>query len=159
VSVEVLQMLWNRFGGTTNAKGFKVLDPHVGMIYGDGINYQSIDTILAAVVEAGFCVSNIVFGMGGALLQQVNRDTQQFAIKCCWAKVHGKGREVYKQPKTDSGKNSKRGRLKLVKTTFGTVMTTGEDQPGEDLLVPVFEDGELLHSYTFDEIRATAAKQ
>ena len=159
MSVEVMQMLWTRFGGTTNEQGFKVLDPHIGVIYGDGINISTIDQILMAVVSAGFCVSNIVFGMGGALLQQVNRDTQKFAFKCSWAQVNGVGRDVFKQPKTDAGKNSKKGQLKLVQSNFGQLVTVPVTAPGQDLLVPVFENGELLRSYTLDEVRALASKQ
>lgn len=131
----------------------------VGVIYGDGINYNSIDQILEAVVKAGFCVSNIVFGMGGALLQQLHRDTFKFAFKASWAQVNGKGREIYKQPRTDAGKNSKKGRQKLVKADFGPLVTVLENAPGADLLQTVFENGELLRSWTLDEIRALAAKQ
>jgi nicotinamide phosphoribosyltransferase len=159
VSVQVLQMLWNRFGGTVNHKGFKVLDPHVGMIYGDGINYQSIEMILENVVKAGFCVSNLVFGMGGALLQQCNRDTQKFAFKCSWADVNGVPRDVWKKPVTDLGKSSKRGRLKLVRSDFGALVTQPEDAPGQDLLTTVFEDGVLLKMQSLEQIRALVATQ
>jgi nicotinamide phosphoribosyltransferase len=158
VSVEVLQILWNRFGGTTNPEtGYKILDPHVGVIYGDGINYRSIGDILEAVVAAGFCVSNIVFGMGGKLLQGVDRDTQKFAFKCSWAQVNGKGREVFKQPKTDSGKNSKKGLIKLARTEFNQLCTIPlTDTKYDDILVPVFENGEILRSWTLDEVRKLA---
>ncbi len=152
MSVQCLQILENRFGVTENAQGFKVLNPRVGVIYGDGIEYDSINSILENVVANKFCVSNIVFGMGGALLQKVNRDTQRFAFKCAWANVNGKGREVFKQPTTDKTKNSKRGRMKVVRQDFGVLTTVPETTPGKDELVTVFENGELLRSWTLEEV-------
>lgn len=150
-----LNILWERFGGTVNARGYKVLDPHVGIIYGDGINLDSIERILTAVVAAGFAVENIVFGMGGALLQQLDRDSQRFAIKCSAAKVDGQWRDVFKQPKTDPGKGSKRGRLKLIQGSSG-LETVGEEVAGEDLLRPVFDNGCIVSRDDFADIRARA---
>lgn len=98
---------------TRNSKGFRVLPPHFGLIQGDGVNQASIENILKAMRANGYSASNIAFGMGGALLQSVNRDTQKFAYKCSAVKVDGEWHDVYKNPVTDPGKKSKRGRLDL----------------------------------------------
>lgn len=153
MSVAVLQRLWQRFGGTVNAQGYKVLHPKIGVIYGDGIDYDSIGDILAAVSGAGFSVDNIVFGMGGALLQKLDRDTHKFAFKASAVKVAGAWRDVYKDPITDPGKSSKRGRLKLVHDPWGSYETVAEDDLRPDELVTVFENGEILRDYSFDEVR------
>jgi len=109
------------------------------------------------VRDHNFATSNIVFGMGGALLQQCNRNTFKFAIKCSAINMGGEWKPVFKQPKTDSGKNSKQGRLKLVKKD-GQYQTVQIDEPGEDLLREVFRDGAVTKPQTFDSIRAKAAR-
>ena len=162
MSVQCLEMLWEAFGGTSNEKGFKVLNPKVGVIYGDWMSYEMVDEVLMATTEAGYatCPENLVFGMGGALLQQVNRDTQKFAFKCCAADVGGEWRDVFKQPVTDSGKNSKKGRMKLVKVVGAhgfAYATAPEDHPMPDVMETVFEDGVIKKEYTFDEVKANAA--
>jgi nicotinamide phosphoribosyltransferase len=148
---EVLQRLDQRFGSTINSKGFKVLN-YVRVIQGDGINTQSLAAILKTSQDLGFSASNIAFGMGGALLQQVDRDTQKFAIKCSEVTINGQNIPVYKDPTTDPGKRSKQGRLALVKTEAGyqTVPATADV---EDLLVPVYENGQVLQKYNLTEIR------
>jgi nicotinamide phosphoribosyltransferase len=148
---EVLQRLDQRFGSTINSKGYKVLN-YVRVIQGDGINAQSLAAILKASQELGFSASNIAFGMGGALLQQVDRDTQKFAMKCSEVTINGQNISVYKDPATDPGKRSKQGRLALVKTevSYTTVPASAEVQ---DLLVPVYENGEILQEYNLTEIR------
>ncbi len=93
---QVFRVLWEKFGGTINEKGFKVIDPHVRVIQGDGVNYESIIEILEMMIEERFSVENIAFGMGGALLQKVDRDTQKFAIKCSSIVVNGEEIEVQK---------------------------------------------------------------
>ena len=93
--------------------------------------------------------------MGGGLLQRLNRDTQRFAFKASWAKVNGSYVDIYKEPVTDTGKNSKRGRLDLLELSKGKVSTvTLGKYPGvPSLLVPVFKNGEILKKYSFDEVR------
>ena len=103
------------------------------MIQGDGINRNSINDILQVLTDNKWSADNIAFGSGGALLQQLNRDTNMFAIKCSNATVKGIERDVYKSPITSIAKESKRGRF------------TG--------LTEVFKDGEILVEYTLDEIR------
>jgi len=160
IAHDILWSLWKNFGGADNAAGYKVLNPKVGVIYGDGIDIQMVNNILFKVVDIGeFAPSTIIFGMGGALLQQVNRDTHQFAFKCSAAKIDNEWRDIYKQPKTDAAKNSKRGRLTLLKTTDGYMTVNDKINSPEDELVTVFENGVLLKEYTFDEIRVRRSIQ
>jgi nicotinamide phosphoribosyltransferase len=153
---KVLERLDASFGSVLNQKGYKVLN-HVRVIQGDGVNENSIAEILQRVEQLGFSATNIAFGMGGALLQQLNRDTQKFAIKCSEAIVDGKAIAVYKDPVTDPGKRSKRGRLVLLKTETGyeTVAETHENTT-RDRLEVVYENGKLMKEYTLDEVRQRA---
>jgi len=147
-----------KFGTTTNGKGYQVLNG-VRVIQGDGINEDSIREILAAVIGDGFSASNVTFGMGGALLQQVNRDTQKFAYKASAALVQGAYRPVYKDPVTDPGKRSKDGVLDLVREEgrYRTRQYQQFDPPYErSALRTVYRDGELLVDDTLDDIRARA---
>ncbi len=100
------------FGHSVNNAGFKVLNPKVGVIQGDGCDPDMIEEVLAAMESAGWAASNIVFGMGGGLLQRLDRDTQRFAFKCCAVQRNGEWQDVYKDPKSDPSKASKRGRLR-----------------------------------------------
>lgn len=150
------QWLGEAFGFSINEKGYKVLPPYIRVIQGDGINHSSIKDILNYLVARKWSADNVAFGMGGALLQQCNRDTQKFAFKCSWAEVNGEGRDVFKDPITDPGKISKKGRLKLVIDDQGDYKTVPESDPREDKLVKVFENGELLEYYNFNEIRNRA---
>ena len=156
-SLQVMTWLWEAFGGTTNEKGFKVLNPKVKVIYGDGINLLSINDILANLVANGFSIENICFGMGGKLLQGVDRDTFMDACKACYGEINGEGFDIFKNPTGDSIKKSKTGKLKLV-IVDGEYKTVQENEYPElpNELIEVFRDGELLVEYTFDEIRANA---
>ncbi len=153
VVLKVVEILGEKLGYTINAKGFKVLVPQVRVIQGDGVNYESIGEILANLANHGWSADNIAFGMGGALLQKVHRDTQKFAFKCSCATVDGQDRLVYKDPITDQGKRSKKGRLKLIQTADG-FQTVQQESPEEDCLQTVFEDGYLRKTYTFAEVKA-----
>lgn len=155
LTVDLVKRLWGGFGGTINSKGFAVLDDHVRVLWGDGIDPKGIYRILEALANYGFSSENLVFGMGGGLLQKVNRDTQRFAFKCSAQKRDGVWTPVQKNP-LDVSKASKAGRLKLVRsdTDFETVT---QDQPGMDLLLPIYENGLLLQTWTLAEIRERAA--
>ena len=156
--VEKCAVLLDRaYGSALNGKGFKVLN-HVRLIQGDGVNPTSIGEILERLKQAGFAADNIAFGMGGGLLQQLNRDTQQFAMKCSAARIDGKWVDVYKDPVTDHGKVSKKGRLDLVRDgatrqflTY-SMDTASSSQPSE--LVEVFRNGEVVREWTLQEVRA-----
>jgi nicotinamide phosphoribosyltransferase len=159
VPIKVLDKLGELFGYTVNAKGFKVLPPYLRVIQGDGINHESINVIIANLIAAGWSLDNIAFGMGGGMLQQVNRDTLKFAMKTSAAKVDGLWRDVYKDPITDTGKRSKRGRLALVKRNgeFATIREEELRPNEENLLKTVFLNGKLLVTTTLAEIRGRAA--
>jgi len=165
---QVFRVLWDKFGGTFNSKGFKVIDPHVRVIQGDGVNYESIIEILDMMIEEGFSVENIVFGMGGALLQKVDRDTQKFAIKCSSIVINGKEVDVQKNPieinefgeRVQSFKKSKAGRMKLIRTGYDNSdeyeTVTKCNDFSDDILVDIFENGKILREWTFQEVRERA---
>jgi nicotinamide phosphoribosyltransferase len=151
VVLKTLQLLEKQFGVSYNAKAHKVLRG-VRVIQGDGINTESIREILNAATENGFSAENVKFGMGGALLQKVDRDTNKFAFKCSHAVVAGKSVDVFKDPVTDPGKKSKRGRLNLV-FMGGEYKTTNDEDSVGTVLKTVFENGEIKKTYTLDEVR------
>jgi nicotinamide phosphoribosyltransferase len=158
VLLKCLRIIERKLGMTVNKKGFKVMPPYFGLIQGDGINDESIPEILTAVLKAGFSASNLGFGMGGGLLQLVNRDTQKFAFKCASALfVDGKWIEVKKDPITDPGKRSKAGRLALIREG-GTFKTVQGPHP-DDVLETVYKNGSVLVTYTLDEVRERANQQ
>ncbi len=152
----VADILCEKFGFDVNSKGYKVLK-NVRIIQGDGVNQDSIRQILQRLKDEKISASNIAFGIGGSLLQKVNRDTLKFAYKCSAIMTDGKLREVYKQPVTDTGKFSKRGRLDLILKggKYETVkIETAETLKVENsVLQTVFENGELIIDDRLDEIR------
>lgn len=160
-----LEILWNKFGGTVNSKGYRILNPKVGLIYGDGIFYERMIEIFDKMEVMGFASSNIVFGIGGLLLQNFNRDTQGFAIKATYAEIDGEGKDLFKDPITDPGKKSHTGCMKLIKDGDRYLTIDGlcpesirPDIYEDDVLQFVFRDGKILKEYTFDEIRERAKK-
>jgi nicotinamide phosphoribosyltransferase len=163
--LKVFEVLTEKFGYTVNEKGYKVLPPQVRVIQGDGISYSSIPTIYEALKNAGISAENLVLGMGGALLQRVNRDTQEYALKCAHAVVNGKDINVQKNPlELDANgntrvsfKKSKCGKQVLVKQD-GKYVTIPESEAAglKDELVTVFENGEIKTSYTFNDIKTRA---
>jgi nicotinamide phosphoribosyltransferase len=153
--VWIANQLWEDFGGTINDKGFKVLDSHVGLLWGDGIDLEGITLILEALTKAGYSTENAVFGMGGGLLQKVNRDTQRFAFKCSAQQRNDKWIDIYKKPK-DVSKASKKGMLRLVKNKKGEFETLPNLGELDDEMVEVFRNGKIVKEYTFDELRQNA---
>jgi nicotinamide phosphoribosyltransferase len=163
VNMKLVEILGEKFGYTVNAKGFKVLN-NVRLIQGDGINERTVRSILGAFMAMGWSADNIAFGMGGALLQIVDRDTQRFAMKASSAKINGEWVDVVKDPITDPGKKSKAGRVTLWRS--GGEFVSAVEQPkgwhdkgiGDfvDVLVPVYWNGNLHKDWTFDEVRANA---
>lgn len=157
VPIDVIEILMNKFGFVVNEKGYRVLPNCIRVIQGDGINRDSIKQILTKLDEKKIALDNIAFGMGGALLQQTNRDTFKFAMKASWAEVNGVGRDVYKQPITDSGKSSKKGLLAVGKNSAGKHYTVNKwELVGDNQLVPVFIDGKLYNEQTFEDVRKRA---
>jgi nicotinamide phosphoribosyltransferase len=158
VVLKCVQILEEKFGSTKNKKGYKVLD-NVRVIQGDGINQDSIKEILDLLLQNGYSATNIAFGMGGALLQQLNRDTQKFAMKCSHVFIGKKSVDVFKDPVTDPGKASKAGRLDLIYDANGyETVRLGDTDIAHKLSImrTVYEDGELLYETTFDKVRAQA---
>ena len=163
VVLDVVRRLDKSFGTTLNSKGYKVLN-NVRVIQGDGINENSIRGILMNLEFAGYSADNVAFGMGGALLQIVNRDTQAFAMKCCAIRVNGTWRDVYKDPIGDAGKKSKKGRVTLIrdKDRFQTVLEKEVEayehtSKFREVLDTVYLNGELVKEISFAEVRANAA--
>jgi nicotinamide phosphoribosyltransferase len=151
-----VERLMAKFGYRTNSKGYRVLPDCVRLIQGDGVSAASIEAILSAMQKQGLSADNVAFGMGGELLQKVNRDTQKFAMKASAACVNGEWRDVFKDPVTDPGKRSKRGRLALIRDEQGYRTVNRSDAPAGNLLVPVFRNGKVLVEWSLEEVRANA---
>lgn len=156
--LNVLNRLGGAFGTYENEKGYKVLNDKVRVIQGDGCTLETIEQVVETMVATGWSIDNIAFGMGGGLLQKIDRDTQRFAFKCSSVTVSGEERDVFKAPASDPTKNSKRGRLALVKTGYKRFETVQEkDLNGrQDVLRTVFERGEVTCLDTLDAIRQRA---
>lgn len=152
-----LEKLMDKFGYSINSKGYKVLPPCVRLIQGDGVCAASIEAILAEMKKRKLSADNVAFGMGGELLQKVNRDTQKFAMKASAICINGEWRDVYKDPITDQGKRSKKGRLALIKENgaFKTVLKN-QIAAEDNQLQTVFKNGKLLVDLTFDQVRKNA---
>lgn len=165
--LKVFEILMDKFGYTLNEKGYKVLPPQVRVLQGDGINLDSIRFILGSLKVNGISAENLVLGMGGALLQKSDRDTQKFAFKCSYAELNGKGTNIQKHPIeidrhgtiTTSFKISKAGRLKLV-LDHEEYKTVKEDERPEleNQLQTVFENGSITRSENYETIRERLSK-
>jgi len=154
---QLLDIITTKFGYTETPTGHKLLPPHIRIIQGDGISYEMIKRIMEAISEKGYAADNLVFGSGGALLQKVDRDTQKCAFKCSQATINGQDVEVYKDPITDPGKQSKKGKLTLEKRNGQWVTKThGEGEDKYDLLRTIFLDGIMEKEYTLEEIKRRA---
>lgn len=141
---------------TINNKGYKVFNKYT-FIWGDGISPEVIDRILLEVVSNGYSADIISFGSGGDLVQNVNRDTHGFAIKCSAVTINGEVRDVFKDPITDPGKISKKGVLELMKVLDGSYYVTVPRTPStvdNSELITVFENGNIKINDTLDQIRA-----
>ena len=147
---ECLNLLGKNFGYSVNNMGYKVLPECVKMIQGDGISRHSLPEIVESILDAGWSLENMAFGSGGGLLQDCNRDTLRFAMKASAARMRGdpEWKEVFKSPRHDVGKASKKGYLYLSPT-----YTTTSVPLTNDVLRPVFENGTLLIDESFDTIR------
>ncbi|PZR92017.1 MAG: nicotinate phosphoribosyltransferase [Stutzerimonas stutzeri] len=160
--LQVLEILWEKFGGTVNSKGFKVLNPKVRVIQGDGMNAHSIGILLMAVMSAGFSVDNIAFGMGGGLLQGHMRDDMRFAMKASAIDFGDGWQDVQKNPATDPSKASKAGRQAVVRGAEDRIITIREDKMKkgeENLLRCVYDERGLCDETDFDEVRDRAHQE
>ena len=153
-----IQVLWETFGGKVNSKGYKVLDEHIGLIYGDGINYYRAKEIFTRLKQKGFASSNIVYGVGSYTLHLVSRDDLGFAIKATHCRVGNRNVPIYKDPKTDSGKKSAKGYLYVSKNDNSDYILESdvsfEKHMSEDnLLRTIFKDNEFFNEVSIDDIR------
>lgn len=155
-----VETLWDEFGGTVTEKGYKVLDAHLGVIYGDSINFDRAQAILSGLEAKGFASANMVFGVGSFTYQYTTRDTFGFAMKATWVQINGVGKNIFKDPVTDSGfKKSAVGRLAVIEDIDGNPVLINEAEPSQEdlsMLRQVWANGEFFHTDTFDVIRARA---
>jgi nicotinamide phosphoribosyltransferase len=156
-----IECLWEIFGGTTTEKGYKVLDSHVGLIYGDSITLERARLICEGLKEKGFASTNIVFGIGSFTYQYVTRDTDQYAVKATFARVNGKDINIYKKPKTGDGmKNSATGLVAVFKDKNGELYLKDQATWQEVMTCEfrhVFVNSRLLEDYTLQEVRNRVA--
>ena len=155
-TIDCLNLLSEGFGSHLTDEGYKVFDLNIGLLWGDGLNYQKIRDILFAMKSSGWAAQNIIFGMGGGLHSSVTRDTQRNAFKCSAQLRDGVWHDIFKNP-LDSSKKSKTGRFKLVKQN-NSFRTVSIDEKGEDCLQTVFRNGELLIDDNFADIKSRALK-
>jgi len=158
VVLETIKRLIAAFGAERNSKGYLVLNPKIRVIQGDGVTLSSIREIFDQLLAEGISAENVTFGMGGALLQVLNRDTLRFAMKANAVKMSGADWiDVYKEPATDPSKRSRAGRLAVVRAGNGWQTIRAEDlASGENLLKSVWRNGELLTDWTLDQVRGRA---
>jgi nicotinamide phosphoribosyltransferase len=152
-----IECLWEIFGGTITDKGYKLLDPHIGLIYGDSITLARAEQILLGLEKKGFASGNIVFGIGSYTYQYATRDSFGLAVKATSGVVNGKRRNIFKDPKTDSGlKRSAKGLLRVEQEGDSLVLYDNqtEEQEEQGILQCVFLNGELTKEFSLQDIRS-----
>lgn len=153
-----IECLWETFGGSITSKGFKLLDPHIGLIYGDSITTARQLAILEGLKQKGFASYNVVLGIGSYTYEYVTRDTFGFAMKATYGEVNHEGRDIFKDPKTDDGtKRSARGLLAVQQDPITKQLTLKDqctwEEEGQGVLETVFRDGKLLVDCKLADIR------
>jgi nicotinamide phosphoribosyltransferase len=153
-----VEALWDIFGGTLTDKGYKVLDSHIGLIYGDAITLRRAEEIIGRLKEKGFASINVVFGIGSYSYQYNTRDTFGFALKSTACIIDGKEKQIFKDPKTDNGiKKSQKGKVAVFKKGNEITYIDGLNLDAElsvDMLQPMFHNGKLVRKELFSEIKA-----
>jgi nicotinamide phosphoribosyltransferase len=152
----LIECLWDTFGGTINSKGYKVLNPKIGTIYGDSITLDRQQSIFVRLEQKGFASNNIVFGIGSYSLGYVTRDTHGFALKSTYAIINGKSRVIFKDPKTDDGTKKSAKGLLMVSHENGQYTLNDNVEPKHEkhgCLEVVFKDGKLVKETSLAEIR------
>lgn len=156
------QMLWELFGGIVNEKGYKILDSHIGMIYGDSITIERQKEIYKRLEKKGFAATNLVLGIGSYTYQYKTRDSLGFAMKATWCQINGEPKEIFKSPKTDSGmKKSLKGLIRVDKDENGVYYATDcvdKEHENGGCLEVVFENGKLVKEISLKEIRERLCK-
>jgi len=154
-----IEILWDVFGGTMSQQGFKVLDSHVGLIYGDSITLERAEAICSQLAAKGFASTNIVFGIGSYTYQYVTRDTDSYAVKATFARVGGIDREIFKAPKTDDGTKKSAKGLTAVYQDENSKFYLKDQATWDEVLncsfEDVFVDGKLVRDQSIRKIRNT----
>lgn len=160
-----VECLWDTFGGTyaypeegNFGKTYKVLDSHIGLIYGDAITLPRAKEIMGRLKDKGFASTNVVFGIGSYTYQYNTRDTFGYALKSTLTVCNGQERQIFKDPKTDNGvKKSQKGRVVVLKDGDSYTFRDGlslQDHVKGDMLREVFRNGKLLIDEKFSDVRA-----
>lgn len=159
----LVECLWDTFGGTTNKMGFKILDSHIGAIYGDSITLERCEQICQGLKAKGFASTNVVYGIGSYTYQYNTRDTFGFALKSTACVVAEKEYQLFKDPKTDSGvKKSQKGKVAVLMKNGNLVCQEElslKDNVAGDLLVTIFKDGKVIVDDSLCEIRKRLTEQ
>lgn len=154
----VIELLWDVFGGTTNKNGYRMLDSHIGAIYGDAITFERAQEIMGRLASKGFASGNVVFGVGSFSYQYVTRDTYGFAMKATWANIDGEAKDLFKKPITDNGeKFSATGRLAVAKwdEKLYVIEKADAEQEAASLMQPRWRDGKFLSRTSISKVRQT----
>lgn len=178
ITIDTIQFFWDTFGGTINSKGYKVLDPHIGLIYGDGCTLNNLRKIWKELDKRKFAASNVIFGVGAFCFTAIfegdkmivnTRDTYGCAMKATYGVFGDKELMIYKDPKTDTNKlkKSHKGLVFVEKVNNDFVYTDGLLQTDYDKLAQtrksafrtVFKDGKMYNRETFTTIRERLAKE
>jgi nicotinamide phosphoribosyltransferase len=152
----VVELLWDIFGGTINAQGFKVLNTHIGAIYGDSITTERAENICQRLNDKGFATTNVVLGIGSFTYQFNTRDTFGFAMKATSVVVNGERREIFKDPITDDGvKKSAKGLMKVavVDNEYVLIDQVTPEQENEGELQVIYENGQFFNQASLQDIR------
>lgn len=154
-SLGTAQILWNLFGGTTNSKGYKQLDSHIGMIYGDSITLEVCEDINQRLMALGFASTNMVYGIGSYTYQYVTRDTFGFAVKSTYGIVDGEARNIFKDPQTDKRRNVKKSACGLLRVNEDLTLSekVTPDEANTGLLKTVFLNGVATRPQSLSQIR------
>lgn len=149
----VIELLWDIFGGTINEQGYKVLDPHIGAIYGDSITLDRQIQIYERLEAKGFAATNIVLGVGSFTYQMNTRDTFGFAAKGAWFEANGQGYDIYKDPVTDDGTKKSLKGLICVTENHEVLTQCTPEQESQGILHTIYEDGHFFNQVTLTQIR------
>ena len=158
----VVHSFWNTFGGTVNEKGYKVLNPHIGVVYGDGMFFKRIEQIYKQTIDNEFSIENFCLALGAWMLSGITRDDLGVAIKASAFVVNGEVVPVYKQPVTDASKNSVKGFLKVVKGEDGEyslIDNVSMEEEKETALQTIFLNGQLQNQVTYEDVIKRLFKQ
>jgi nicotinamide phosphoribosyltransferase len=157
-----IELLDQVFGHTTNDRGFKVLDSHIGLIYGDSITLDRAERTFQRLAAKGWASTNVVLGIGSFTYQYRTRDSLASAVKATWAQVDGEPVDIQKDPKTGASKKSAKGRLAVVAGADGELELIQQASPADEdrsLIQPVWKDGEFINPVSFADVRNTLREQ